>query len=141
VCVDSWSNVKRLFQRWWTTDADALSAIASTLKADNSHQSAPINGSVGHPHTGWLPVPQVSHHFSYGVDGTYALPAACGAGTLKPEPRPDRVVLFGARGMMGPAAVDALAASGVRRLLVTDVPVGSGKIDTNQEKRRLAETL
>lgn len=42
---------------------------------------------------------------------------------------------------MGPAAVDALAASGVQHLLVTDVPVGSGNIDANQEKRRLAEAL
>ena len=49
--------------------------------------------------------------------------------------------MFGARGMMGPAAVEAISASGVEHLLVTDVPVGSGKIDLSQEKRRVAEAL
>ena len=36
---------------------------------------------------------------------------------------------------------EAVAATGVKHLLVTDVPVGSGKVDANQEKRRTAEAL
>jgi hypothetical protein len=100
-------------------------------------ESRPVSGSVGHAHTGWLPAPRVSHHFNYGVATNQCVPT----GTLGPEARPNRVVLFGARGMMGPAAVEAIGASGVEHLLVTDVPVGSGKIDLSQEKRRVAEAL
>ena len=111
------------------------------IKSDITHQpSAPINASVGHPHTGWLPVPTVLHQFNYSDDGDHSLEPA-DVGMLKSEPRPERVVLFGARGMMGPAAVEALAGSGVKHLLVTDVPIGSGKLDARQEERRAAEAL
>ena len=131
----------RPVQRWWTAERDALSAIAKALKPDEV-RTTPITGSVGHLYTGWLPVPPVSHHFNYGFQGNYALPietAPAQVATL--EPVVDRVVLFGARGMMGPAAVEALASSGIKYLLVTDVPADSGRIDVNQEKRRVAEAL
>ena len=130
-------------QRWWTAEHDALSAIANALKPDEV-QTTPVNGSVGHSHTGWLPVPRISHQFNYGAQGDWAVPsgiAVANAATLEPEPPVDRVVLFGARGMMGPAAVEALASSGIKHLLVTDVPANSGRIDVNQEKRRVAEAL
>lgn len=143
-CVDSCLTVVGPVQRWWTAERDALSAIAKALKKPDEVRTTPINGSVGHSYTGWLPVPPVSHHFNYGVQGDNAPPidaAAAKVAALEPEPLIDRVVLFGARGMMGPAAVEALASSGIKYLLVTDVPANSGRIDVNQEKRRVAEAL
>eukprot|EP01047_Picozoa_sp_COSAG01_P091364 COSAG01_NODE_22985_length_833_cov_1.336512_1_plen_146_part_00 len=93
--------------RWWTRQDEAVRSICVQLQAQG-----PVAGGAA----------EVSHMFHYNSAPAVVrpLPTAAAATSL-PPPAAATALLFGSRGMMGPAAAEALGNEVGLDLIVTDL--------------------